>query len=66
MLDEMEQCKRFLIDLKEAYEIEKTEWYLAKQDFNQQLELRDKIQAESESKFNYIINEVPFFAFKHI
>lgn len=64
MLDELEQVKRFLFDLKEAYDIERNEWINAKIDFHTQIELRDKIWNDYNTKLNQILTEVNNFWFK--
>ena len=58
MLDELEQIKRFLFDLKEAYDMERTEWVTAKVDFHNQIEMREKLWVDCNSKLNIILEEV--------
>jgi hypothetical protein len=58
MLDELEQIKSFLFDLKEGYDTERTEWITAKVDFHNQIEMREKLWADCNSKLNIILEEV--------
>ena len=58
MLNELEQVKRFLFDLKEAYDTERTDWVNAKVDFHNQIEMREKLWVECNLKLNQILEEV--------
>jgi hypothetical protein len=60
MLDELEQVKRYLFDLKEAYDMERSEWVNAKVDFHNQIEIREKLWTDCNSKLNQILEEVFF------
>lgn len=58
MLDELEQVKRFLFDLKEAFDVERTEWINAKVDFHNQIEMRERLWIDCNDKLNQILEEV--------
>ena len=50
MLEELDQVKHFIIDIKDAYETERNEWHLAKEDFQYQIQIREKIWNENNEK----------------
>lgn len=54
----MEQVKRFLYDVKEAYDADRLEWNLAKEDFRYQLELKENLWIEANMRLNQIIEVV--------
>lgn len=56
MLDEMDQVKRFLFDVKEAYDTDRHEWMFAKEDFRNQLELKENLLIECNMKLNQLLN----------
>ena len=58
MLDEMEQVKRFLFDVKEAYDADRHEWVLAKEEFRYQLEIKENLWMECNMRLNQIINVI--------
>ena len=58
MLEEMEQVKRFLFDVKEAYDTDKLEWNLSKEEFRYQLELKENLWIESNMRLNQVIEVV--------
>jgi chromosome segregation ATPase len=58
MLDEMEQVKRFLFEIKEAYETDKQEWALSKDEFRTQLELKENLWIECNMRLNEIVNVI--------
>lgn len=58
MLDEMEQVKRFLFDMKEAYDVDRHEWNIAKEEFKYQLEAKEAHWNDYNYKLNEIINVV--------
>ena len=63
MLDEMEQVKRFLFDVKEAYEIDRQEWMIAKEEFRAQLEIKENLWLDCNMRLNQIIGAVNFLFF---
>jgi hypothetical protein len=58
MLEEMEQVKRFLYDVKEAYDADRLEWNLTKEEFRYQLELKENLWIEANMRLNKIIEVV--------
>lgn len=54
----MEQVKRFLFDVKEAYDTDKLEWNLSKEEFRYQLELKENLWIESNMRLNQIVEVV--------
>ena len=58
MLDEMEQVKRFLYDVKDAYETDRHEWAIAKEEFRNQLELKENLWIDCSMRLNEIVNVV--------
>ena len=60
MLDEMEQVKRFLFDVKEAYEIDRQEWIIAKEEFRTQLEIKENLWLDCNMRLHQIIGAVRF------
>ena len=58
MLDEMEQVKRFLFDVKEAYDADRHEWMLAKEEFRYQLEVKENLWMDCNMRLNQIVNVV--------
>jgi hypothetical protein len=61
MLDEMEQVKRFLFDVKDAYETDRHEWSMAKEEFRSQLELKEGLWLDCNMRLNEIVNVVSVF-----
>jgi hypothetical protein len=60
MLDEMEQVKRFLFDVKDAYDADRHEWLIAKDEFKTQLEVKENLWVECYLRLNEIVNVVIF------
>ncbi len=58
MLEEMEQVKRFLYDVKEAYETDRLEWDLAKEEFRYQLELKENLWVDCNMRLTKIVEAV--------
>jgi hypothetical protein len=58
MLDEMEQVKRFLFEIKEAYETDKQDWIIAKEEFRNQLDLKENLWLDCNMRLNEIVNVV--------
>ena len=58
MLDEMEQVKRFLFDVKDAYDADRHEWLIAKEDFKTQLEVKENLWVECYLRLNEIVNVI--------
>lgn len=58
MLDEMEQVKRFLFDVKDAYETDRHEWALSKEEFRNLLELKEGLWLDCNMRLNEIVNVV--------
>lgn len=58
MLDEMEQVKRFLFDVKEAYDADRHEWILAKEEFRYQLEIKENLWLECSARLNQMLSVV--------
>ncbi len=54
----MESVKRFLFDIKEAYETDRLEWNLSKEEFRYQLELKENLWIESNMRLNQLIEMV--------
>ena len=54
----MESVKRFLYDVKEAYETDRLEWNLSKEEFRYQLELKENLWIECSIRLNQIIEVV--------
>jgi hypothetical protein len=61
MLDEMEQVKRFLFDVKDAYDADRHEWLIAKEEFKTQLEVKENLWVECYLRLNEIVNVVCIF-----
>ncbi|CAF0782220.1 unnamed protein product [Brachionus calyciflorus] len=58
MLEEMEQVKRFLFDVKEAYDADRLEWIYAKNEFRNQIEIKESLLIDCNMKLNEILNVV--------
>ncbi len=58
MLEEMEQVKRFLYDVKDAYDTDRLEWNLAKEEFRYQLELKENLWIDCNIRLNKIVEVV--------
>lgn len=54
----MEQVKHFLYEIKEAYDADRLEWNLAKEEFRYQLELKENLWIEANMRLNQIIEVV--------
>jgi hypothetical protein len=66
MLDEMEQVKRFLFDVKDAYEADRHEWSMSKEEFRNQLELKEGLWLDCNMRLNEIVNVVSFLCLTKI
>lgn len=60
MLDELEQVKRYMFDLREAYETDKNEWIGAREDYQTQLDLKDRLLENCEDRLKQVLDEVNF------
>jgi hypothetical protein len=58
MLDETDQVKRFLFDVKEAYEADRHEWIMAKEEFRNILEIKESLWIDCSMRLNEIVNVV--------
>ena len=58
MFDETDQVKRFLFDVKEAYEADRHEWIMAKEEFRNQLEIKESLWIDCSMRLNEIVNVV--------
>ena len=58
MLDEMEQVKRFLLEVKDAYDSDRLDWQMCKEEFRYQLEMRENLWQECNLKLNELITVV--------
>lgn len=58
MLDELEQVKRYMFDLREAYETDKNEWLCAREDYQTQLDLKDRLLENCEERLKQVLDEV--------
>lgn len=54
----MEQVKRFLFEIKEAYETDKQDWIIAKEEFRNQLDLKENLWLDCNMRLNEIVNVV--------
>lgn len=54
----MEQVKRFLFDVKDAYDADRHEWLVAKEEFKTQLEVKENLWVECYLRLNEIVNVV--------
>ena len=54
----MGQVKRFLFDVKEAYESDRHEWMLAKEDFRHQLDIKEGLWSACNARLDELINAV--------
>ncbi len=62
----MEQVKRFLFDVKEAYDIDRHEWNLAKEEFRNQLEIKENLWLDCSMRLNEIVNVVCIIFYLYI
>lgn len=58
MLDETDQVRRFLFDLKEAYDIDRMEWIYAKEDFKNQIDMKENLLIDCNMKINELLSVV--------
>lgn len=65
MVNELEQIKRFMFDLKDAYETEKNDWMSVREDLRSQLEAKDILLNECYTKLNILLLDVNKFKSKN-
>lgn len=61
MLDEMDQVRRFLFDLKEVYDTDRLEWIYAKDEFKNQIEIKENLLIDCNIKINELLNVVSIY-----
>lgn len=58
MLDEMDQVRRFLFDLKDVYDSDRLEWIYAKDEFKNQIEIKENLLIDCNMKINELLSVV--------
>ncbi|RNA11090.1 hypothetical protein BpHYR1_054377 [Brachionus plicatilis] len=58
MLDEMDHVRRFLFDLKDAYDTDRLDWIYAKEEFKNQIEMKENLLIDCNMKLNELLSVV--------